>query len=216
MFPEVVRWLAPTFAVPRLFLSTFLILRRILQRESTTKQSSSSHRNLQGHRWYILRQFSFFDGAEEGVYFKPDSTETLSPKFSHHRLTCFEFADGVNNLSTLISNGTVPTGDYSAVPNILERTDLDIYYQKVSKAFATIPDTSGDPTQDQIQARVEENRIVGPISDEYRVLQITRNGQTATAVTVDEFDNPRDHGFSVGVNINVSGVTGSTGPQLRS
>ena len=156
-------------------------------------------------------QFSFFDGAEEGVYFKPDSTETLSPKFSHHRLTCFEFADGLNNLSTLISNGTVPTGDYTAVPNILERTDLDIYYQKVSKAFATIPDTSGDPTQDQIQARVEENRIVGPISDEYRVLQITRNGQTATAVTVDEFDNPRDHGFSVGVNINVSGVTGSTG-----
>ena len=158
-------------------------------------------------------QFSFFDGAEEGVYFKPDSTNTLAPKFSHHRLTCFEFADGLNNLSTLISSGTVPNVDYSAVPNILERTDLEIYYQKVSKAFATIPDTSGDPAADQIQARVEENRIVGPISDEYRVLQITRNGQTATAVTVDEFDNPRDHGFSVGVNINVSGVTGSTGPQ---
>ncbi len=158
-------------------------------------------------------QFSFFDGAEEGVYFKPDSTETLAPKYSHHRLTCFEFADGLNTLSTLITNGTVPNADYSAVANILTRTDLDIYYQKVSKAFATIPDTSGDPTTDQIQARVEENRIVGPISDEYRVLQITRNGQTATAVTVDEFDNPRDHGFSVGVNINVSGVTGSTGPQ---
>ena len=116
-------------------------------------------------------------------------------------------------MSSLISGGTVPNGDYSAVPNILERTDLEIYYQKVSKAFATIPDTSGDPATDQIQARVEENRIVGPISDEYRVLQITRNGQTATAVTVDEFDNARDHGFSVGVNINVSGVTGSTGPQ---
>ncbi len=158
-------------------------------------------------------QFSFFDGAEEGVYFKPDSTETLAPKFSHHRLTCFEFADGLNPLSRLISDGSVPNADYSAVPNILERTDLEIYYQKVSKAFATIPDTSGDPATDQIQARVEENRIVGPISDEYRVLQITRNGQTATAVTVDEFDNPRDHGFSVGVNINVSGVTGSTGPQ---
>ena len=158
-------------------------------------------------------QFSFFDGAEEGVYFKPDSVENIPPKFSHHRLTCFEFADGLNPLSTLISNGTVPNADYSAVPNILERTDLEIYYQKVSKAFATIPDTSGDPSADQIQARVEENRIVGPISDEYRVLQITRNGNTATAVTVDEFDNPRNHGFSVGVNINISGVTGSTGPQ---
>ena len=158
-------------------------------------------------------QFSFFDGAEEGVYFRADSTETIAPKFSHHRLTCFEFADGLNPLSTLISRNTVPNNDYSAISNILERTDLEIYYQKVSKAFATIPDTSGDPSQDQIQPRVEENRIVGPISDEYKILQITRNGQTATAVTVDEFDNPRDHGFSVGVNINVSGVTGSTGAQ---
>ncbi len=158
-------------------------------------------------------QFSFFDGAEEGVYYRPGSTQTLAPKFSHHRLTCFEFADGLNPLSTLITNGTVPNADYSSVANIQERTDLEIYYQKVSKAFATIPDTSGDPAQDQIQPRVEENRIVGPISDEYRVLQITRNGNTATAVTVDEFDNPRDHGFSVGVNINVSGVTGSTGDQ---
>ena len=157
-------------------------------------------------------QFSFFDGAEEGVYYRPGSTNTLAPKFSHHRLTCFEFADGLNPLSTLISQGQVPNEDYTAVANIQERTDLEIYYQKVSKAFATIPDTSGDPTADQIQARVEENRIVGPISDEYRVLQITRNGNTATAVTVDEFDNPRDHGFSVGVNINISGVTGSTGP----
>ena len=97
------------------------------------------------------------------------AVDTLAPKFSHHRLTCFEFADGLNPLSTLITGGTVPNGDYSAVPNILERTDLEIYYQKVSKAFATIPDTSGDPAADQIQARVEENRIVGPISDEYRV-----------------------------------------------
>ena len=158
-------------------------------------------------------QFSFFDGAEEGVYYKPDSVDTLAPKFSHHRLTCFEFADGLNPLSKLITDGTVPNTDYSAVPNILERTDLEIYYQKVSKAFATIPDTSGDPAADQIQARVEENRIVGPISDEYKVNFITRNGQTATAVTVDEFGNPRDHGFSVGVNINISGVTGSSGPQ---
>ena len=118
----------------------------------------------------------------------------------------------MNPLSTLISQGTVPQDDYTAVANIQERTDLEIYYQKISKAFAAVPDTSGDPDTDQIQARVEENRIVGPISDEYRVLQITRNGQTATAVTVDEFDNPRDHGFSVGVNINISGVTGSTGP----
>ena len=156
-------------------------------------------------------QFSFFDGDDTGVYFRPDSTETIPPSYSHHKLTAFGFADGVNTLSQLIEDGRVANSDYSAVANILDRTDLDIYYQKVSKAFATIPDTSGDPDTDQIQARVEENRIVGPISDEYRISQITRNGQTATAVTVDEFGNPRNHGFSVGVNVNISGVTSSTG-----
>ena len=158
-------------------------------------------------------QFSFFDGAEEGVYFKPDSTATLAPKFSHHRLTCFNFADDVNKLSTLIAQGVVPSGDYSAIPFIEDRTDLEIYYQKISKAFATIPDTSGIPSQDQIQARVEENRIVGPIADEYRVSAISANGTTATATTVDAGGNNTDHGFSVGVNINISGVTGSLGPQ---
>ncbi len=88
-------------------------------------------------------------------------------------MTCFEFADGVNNLATLIANGTVPNDDYSAVPNIQERTDLEIYYQKISKAFATIPDTSGDPTTDQIQARSKkiESLVLSPMNIVSLVLQ---------------------------------------------
>ena len=128
-------------------------------------------------------QASFFDGDNNGVYYRGDVSETIAPNFSHHKLTCFEYANG---------------------------TDLDLYYQKISKAYATIPDTSGTIAQDQLQARVEENRIVGPISDEFRVSQIIRNGQTATAFTVDIQDNPVNHGFSVGVAVNISGVTGPT------
>ena len=161
-------------------------------------------------------QFSFFDGDVTGVYFKPDSSETIQPNYSHHKLTGFVFADGRNPLSQLINEGRVestPEITQSTIPDLLDRTDLEIYYQKVSRGFSTIPDTSGQPSQDQLQPRIEENRIVGPISDEFRVLQITRNGQTATAITVDELGNPKNHGFSVGVNINISGVTGSTGPQ---
>ena len=162
-------------------------------------------------------QFSLFDGDSTGVYFKPDSSETIPASYSHHKLTSFNFADGNNSLNYLINTtGTVSNSTeitQSTIPNLLERTDLDIYYQKVSRAFATIPDTSGDPSTDQIQARVEENRIVGPISDEFRVLNVTRNGNTATAITVDEQGNPKNHGFSVGVNVNISGVTGSAGPQ---
>ena len=127
-------------------------------------------------------QMSFFDGDNTGVYYRDDLSQ-IAPNFSHHKLTCFEFA------------------------NV---EDLDLYYQKISKGYAVIPDTSGIPAQDQMQARVEENRIVGPISDEFAVSQIIRNGQTATAFTVDELGNPKNHGFSVGVAVNISGVTGPT------
>jgi len=161
-------------------------------------------------------QFSFFDGDQTGVYYKENDASTIQPTYSHHKLTAFEFADGRNPLSQLLADGTVvPNFDIntSTIPDIQSRTDLEIYYQKISRGFTTIPDTSGIPDQDQIQPRIEENRIVGPISDEYQVLQITRNGQTATALTVDELGNPVNHGFSVGVSINISGVTGSSGTQ---
>ena len=161
-------------------------------------------------------QFSFFDGDSTGVYYKENDASTIQPNYSHHKLTAYEFADGTNTLGQLINAGLVsPNFDINAtiIPDLTSRTDLDIYYQKISRAFTSIPDTSGIPSQDQIQPRIEENRIVGPISDEFQVLQITRNGQTATALTVDELGNPKNHGFSVGVNINISGVTGSTGTQ---
>jgi hypothetical protein len=161
-------------------------------------------------------QFSFFDGDSTGVYYKENDATTLQPNFSHHKLTAYGFADGVNQLRDLIAEGRVkPNFDINStiIPDLQSRTDLEIYYQKISRAFTSIPDTSGTPSQDQIQPRIEENRIVGPIADEFQVLQITRNGQTATALTVDELGNPKNHGFSVGVNINISGVTGSTGTQ---
>ena len=66
-------------------------------------------------------QFSIFDGDETGVVFTDNtdfSTNNQSkPTFSHHKLTCFEYADGVN-----IASG------YSL-------TDLDMYYSKLSNAF---------------------------------------------------------------------------------
>jgi len=137
--------------------------------------------NLTGGTYFW--QSSFFDGDTNGVYYRSDDIATIAPNFSHHKLTCFEFA------------------------NV---DDLNLYYQKISKAYATIPDSSGVVAQDQLQARIEENRIVGPISDEFAISQIIRNGQTATAFTVDEIGNPKNHGFSVGVAVNISGVNGPT------
>ena len=58
-------------------------------------------------------QFSFFDGDTTGVYYRDDLSQ-IAPNYSHHKLTCFEYAN---------------------------TTDLELYYQKISKGYAVIPDT---------------------------------------------------------------------------
>ena len=66
-------------------------------------------------------QMSFFDGDESGlVYTDPADFSELNrsiPLFSHHKLTVFEYADGVNK------------------PSGYDITDLDMYYSKLSNAF---------------------------------------------------------------------------------
>ena len=67
-------------------------------------------------------QFTFFDGDESGlVYTDPVDFSTNNqskPTFSHHKLTCYEYADGVTKL-----------------PQFSDLTDLDIYYSKLSNAY---------------------------------------------------------------------------------
>ena len=87
------------------------------------------------------------------VYIKiQHPTTTNPPTYSHHKLTCFEYADGRNLQSGVNGVGGAP----------LTVTDLDLYYQKVAKAWQDIPDTTSNVASDELQARVEENRIVVP------------------------------------------------------
>ena len=66
-------------------------------------------------------QFSIFDGNESTlVYTDPKNfseTNQSKPLFSHHKLTVFEYADGVNKASGY------------------DLTDLDMYYSKVGNAY---------------------------------------------------------------------------------
>ena len=147
-------------------------------------------------------QFSFFDGPSTGVYKDPAQPSASSPPtFSHHKLTCFEYADGKNVQTTINDTGS----------NALTVTDLDLYYQKVAKAFTDIPDSTSVLSADELQSRVEENRIVGPntagpvtvssIVTDY----ISSNVFTTTA----EVTTTTPHGFSVNTPVLVSGVTGT-------
>ena len=74
-------------------------------------------------------QFTFFDGDDSGlVYTDPDdssSNNQSKPTFSHHKLTAFEYADGVTKFE-----------QYS------DLTDLDIYYSKLSNAYNEVASRS--------------------------------------------------------------------------
>ena len=142
-------------------------------------------------------QFSFFDGDDSGlVYTHPTfftSNYQSKPRFSHHKLTCFEYADGVNEVGT-----------YGL-------TDLDMYYSKLSNAFNSyrpIPSTAKFPASDEDFAkRNSEWQIVGAFaSDPVSIASIiSGNGTTAsTQVTVTTADA---HNLNVGTPIKIRGVS---------
>ena len=145
-------------------------------------------------------QFSFFDGNDGGTVYTDPSDFSVNnkskPIFSHHKLTCFEYADGVN-----IVNG-------------YNLTDLDMYYAKLSNAYNT---SSGSPDRnidskypldpDGFAKQRPEWEIVGAFaSDPIRISTIeagsggTPNNQvTVTTIT--------DHELTSGTPIKINGVS---------
>ena len=154
-------------------------------------------------------QFSFFDGPSSGVYTDPAQPAASSPPtYSHHKLTCFEYADGVNPLSTF-------TGTDG---NALTTTkDLDLYYEKVAKAFADIPDSTGTQSADELQARVEENRIVGPqTAGPVDITTVVTDFVSANVFTTTaQVTTSQNHNLSVGTPVLISGVTGTAASRFN-
>ena len=147
-------------------------------------------------------QFSLFDGDDSAlVYtnprnFSPEFSST--PRFSHHKLTCFEYCDGVNIVNRL-SYG--------------ELTDLDMYYSKVSNAYNSyreIENASKFPqSTTSFAKRAPEWEIVGSFrSDPINIASIfSGNGTTASnriTVTTDIA-----HGLNFGTPIKIKGISAS-------
>ena len=138
-------------------------------------------------------QFSIFDGDELGEVYTDDSdfgsANKSKPTFSHHKLTCFEYADGVN----------VPTG-YSI-------TDLDMYYAKLSNAFNSEirPIDEDWPSNELGFAKQRpEWEIVGAFAaDPVNISSVTSFGRVVTVTTSSA------HGLSTGTPIRIKGVSGS-------
>ena len=131
-------------------------------------------------------QFSIFD-ADRAVYYSKDYSQKASPKFSHHKLTCFEYADGINN-KTL--TGT---------------TDLEQYYFKVMNAYGD--DTKNRqitnyPNKKDFEPNTPEFKIVGDLqSDSLGVTEVTATADIASVST------DAAHQLSVDDRIIVSGIS---------
>ena len=89
----------------------------------------------------------------------PTGVYTDPPNPVHHHLQHILTTNSpvLNMLMVLLLSSYTGTDG-----NALTTTkDLDLYYEKIAKAFADIPDSTGTQSADELQAR-EENRIVGP------------------------------------------------------
>ena len=147
-------------------------------------------------------QFSFFDGNENGlVYTDPtdfSSNNKSKPIFSHHKLTCFEYADGVNIVNRSLY-GTL--------------TDLDMYYAKLSNAYNT---GSGSPSRN-IDAKFPSDtegfakqrpewEIVGAFASDPISISSIEAGSGGTPTNQVTVTTVTDHNLSAGTPIKISGV----------
>ena len=130
-----------------------------------------------------------FDGNPNGVVYRDYTSNTFVPNFSHHKLTCFEYADGVNNVN--ISDAFLT---YST-----DRTDLDMYYEKVGLAYGQASGRQISPdfpsAAIDIQPKIDEYRIVGPTGGSILIDSISSSATTVTvnlktAATGLEVDTP--------------------------
>ena len=143
-------------------------------------------------------QFTFFDGDETGlVYTDPrDFSENNKsvPTFSHHKLTCFEYADGVN------------------IPGGFETTDLDMYYAKLSNAFnegsgRQIPSAQKFPlAPDAFAKERAEWEIVGAFAADPITISDIISGDGATPDPVITVTTVEDHELNVGTPIKIRGI----------
>ncbi len=149
-------------------------------------------------------QFSVLDADPNGVCYKDYTTNQFVPNFSHHKLTAFEYADGANDVSIDDDFQTYSTN----------RTDLDMYYEKVGLAYGQ---SSGRPIEPDypssgldIQTKIDEYRIVGSRGKEVGITSIRAgDGVTSsTTITVTLAEVATD--FDVDTPIQIQGV-GSAG-----
>jgi hypothetical protein len=143
-------------------------------------------------------QMSFFDSDESGlVYTDPSdfsSNNQSKPTFSHHKLTCFEYADGVTKL-----------------PQYSNLTDLDIYYSKVSNAFN--PESGRDIDQkypdssEGFAKQRPEWEIVGAFANDPIAISSIISGDGFVPESLVTVTTAEEHELTSGTPIKIRGIS---------
>ena len=141
--------------------------------------------------------FTIFDADPQRACYKDSTVRKVAPNFSHHKLTCFEFADGVNEV---ILDG-----------NATGLTDLEMYYYKLTHAYGT---TSGRGLPNfpavggtDFEPSIDEFRIVGDIQPNPLGITSVRSGNGITPTTTITIKTNINHGLFKDTPVLISGIT---------
>ena len=148
-------------------------------------------------------QFSLFDSDPNGVCYKDYTSNTFVPNFSHHKLSCFEYADGTN---------TVDINDdfqqFSAT-----RTDLDMYYEKISLVYGQSSGRAIEPDYPSsgldIQSKIDEFRIVGSTGASVGISSIKAGDGLFADTNITVTTTSPLSGLDVDTPFRVNGITAS-------
>jgi hypothetical protein len=150
-----------------------------------------------------LWQFSMFDADPNGVCYIDYTNNQFVPNFSHHKLACFEYADGVN---PVVINDEFQT--YST-----DRTDLDMYYEKIGLAYGQ---SSGRPIEPDypsagldIQPKIDEYRIVGSTGETAGISSIRAGDGVTSSKIITVTTTTAVPGLDVDTPFRIEGIAGT-------
>jgi hypothetical protein len=141
--------------------------------------------------------FTIFDADRQRACYKDSTNRKVAPNFSHHKLTCFVYADGVNEV--FLNNQS--TG----------LTDLEMYYYKITHAYgetsgrglASFPATGGT----DFEPSVDEFRIVGDSQPNALGITSVRAGDGLVPTTTITIQTNENHNLFKDTPVLISGIT---------
>lgn len=146
-------------------------------------------------------QFTIFDADPNGTAYKNYTTTKFTPNFSHHKLTVFEYADGVNSVEINDSFLTFSS----------TYTDLDMYYKKMSVVYG---DSSGRvivphyPSANvDIETKIGEYQIVASRGEEVSITSIIAGNGTIPTNTITVTYDREIEDIQVDTQIRISGLS---------